>query len=357
MSLKKYLTESASEITSILKNDTFPDSITPECLKQAVRDYPLRGGKRIRPALVLLSCGILGGDVKKASFAAGAVEIYHNWTLVHDDIIDNDITRRNKPSAHIAVASCANKKYNVSSELISEFGINIAILAGDIQQGWASNMLLNSTDLGVSNEVTLAMNKHLQSFVNRGLISGEALDVEFPLKDFDELSIDEIENMLYLKTGVLLQFCAEIGAMIALNTSDTNNDKVKDLGLSAKYAGIAFQLKDDLLGIFGDENKLGKPICSDIVESKPTILIKTAINNLPYDKQKQLKGFLGMKKLSEDNIANIQELIITSKAHITIQEKMNSLMKKSIEILDNFPQNEHRNLLKKLYLFFIEREK
>ena len=99
--LQDALRQVASEIIAVLSDDPFPAAVYPECLCSAVRSYPVRGGKRIRPALVLWTCGALGGDVRKALNAAAAVEIYHSWTLVHDDIIDEDEVRRGLPTTHV----------------------------------------------------------------------------------------------------------------------------------------------------------------------------------------------------------------------------------------------------------------
>ena len=147
--LKEELKLNAERVSKIIGEDDFPGGIKPKFLRAAVLDYPLRGGKHLRSALLSWSCGLFGGDIESARFAAAAVEIYHNWTLVHDDIIDNDILRRNKPSTHVDLANFATAQYDSLKNESEKFGRDFAILTGDIQQGWAANMLMKSTEAGV----------------------------------------------------------------------------------------------------------------------------------------------------------------------------------------------------------------
>ena len=138
---KDELRRVGEEIGEYLKHDPFPETVRPAVLGDAVRDYPGRGGKRIRPALVLWACELFGGDREQAIPAAAAIEIYHNWTLVHDDIIDRDELRRGKPSTHVTVRDYAASKLNAAPDQAAFFGESLAILAGDVQQGWAVERL------------------------------------------------------------------------------------------------------------------------------------------------------------------------------------------------------------------------
>ncbi len=216
--LKKELKLNAERISKIIAEDNFPIGVNPEFLRGAVMDYPLRGGKHLRSALLSWSCGLFGGNPESAKFASAAVEIYHNWTLVHDDIIDNDIMRRNKPTTHIDLANFAKKRFKTTRIESHKFGRDFAILTGDIQHGWAINMLIKSTESGVSDEAVIYLTRMLQEKVNRKLISGEALDVEFCYCGSDSVTTEKVEEMLYLKTGALLEFCAMSGAVIAIDS-------------------------------------------------------------------------------------------------------------------------------------------
>ncbi|MBR4666906.1 MAG: polyprenyl synthetase family protein, partial [Lentisphaeria bacterium] len=231
--LQDALRQVASEIIAVLSDDPFPAAVYPECLCSAVRSYPVRGGKRIRPALVLWTCGALGGDLKKAVNAAAAVEIYHSWTLVHDDIIDEDEVRRGLPTTHVELASHAAAAYKKDKKACAKFGCDMAILAGDIQQAWAVDLLMRSTDLGCDPMLVMELTRRLQSTVNRGLISGEALDVELPMRELNKVTRAEVIKTIVGKTVCLLQFCLQTGGAIALGSADFNRPELRNL---ADYA-------------------------------------------------------------------------------------------------------------------------
>lgn len=346
----------AATIDKLIRDDDFPATIQPAFLKDAVTDYPNRGGKRLRPALLLWSCGLLGGKTENALPAAAAVEIYHNWTLVHDDIIDNDDVRRGQPATHRKLNDWSKSGYGLQEADGEKFGRDFAILAGDIQQGWAANMLLKSTDYGVSPELTVALSRRLHQFVNRELISGEALDVDFSYRH-DGVTADEVYKMIYLKTSVLLQFCAETGAAIALNCKDFSHPDIKRLGEFAAAAGMAFQLKDDWLGIFGDSEKLGKPICSDLAEGKPTILLMSALKRLKEEDRIELQSYLRRKTYSAQDIARVRELMIKSGAEADLKQRIETLMQKAHNLLNEFPENQYRDLLSQFTDYLSGRDK
>jgi len=366
--LKEKLKLNAEKVTLTIKNDDFPNTITPDFLQDAVRDYPLRGGKRLRSALLSWSCGLFGGDPESAKFAAAAVEIYHNWTLVHDDIIDNDLIRRNAPSLHTSLANFAENEYQTDETL--KFGQDFAILAGDIQQGWSVNMLLKSIEAGISNKTVLYLVRKLQEQVNRDLISGEALDVEFSYNNIANISKDQVEKMLYMKTGVLLEFAAVTGGIIALDKSFPvhtssadlkqiieSDPQLKNIANFASKAGIAFQLKDDWLGIFGDEKLLGKPIASDIAEAKPTILLMETFERVDHKEKLQLESFIGKEHFTESDIDLIKNIIRNSGAEKYVIERSETLMNEAKQSLDNFEDSQYKTNLIQWADFLIEREK
>ena len=345
--MKEELIKVKGRIDSILENDDFPGTIRPEYLRDAVRAYPCRGGKRLRPALTMWCCGLLGGNTVLAEYAATAVEVYHNWTLVHDDIIDNDDYRRGEPTTHTVLTEYAQKNliFGQSQNTPRKYGRDFAILAGDIQQGWAMNLLLKSVEKGVDADVVLSLSRRLQELVNRDLISGEALDVEFPHRDRETLTETEIETMLYLKTGVLLQFCAEAGAAIALGSSDLTQTKIKNIGEFAAAAGVAFQFRDDWLGVFGDSKTFGKPVCSDISEGKPTVLLVSALKGLTGNDKDELLSYIGMASFDEAQVAAIRGLIRKSGAEAVVSAKTEKLIEKARVILKDYDDNEYRDLL------------
>jgi len=320
-----------------------------------VLDYPCRGGKRLRPALLLWSCGLLGGDESIAIPAAAAVEIYHNWTLVHDDIIDDDDLRRNMPTAHRQLADNAIKNYHINSNRADKFGHDLAILAGDIQQAWAADILLHISDSEkISDKLANMLSRRLHQTVNCQLISGEALDVSFSYRT--NVTTAEVEEMIRLKTGVLLQFCAEAGAAIALNSYDFTECRIQALGNFALKAGLAFQLRDDWLGIFGEQKQFGKPLCSDLAERKPTILLMSALQNLPDKEKKQLENCLGLPEYSEQTIELIRKLIQQSGVEQHLRKRCEQLSNDAKNILLSFDDNPYRKLLLELNEYLTTRQ-
>lgn len=340
-------------IDEVIANDPFPNNLQPNCLREAVMDYPCRGGKRLRPALLMWCCGLLGGDLTHALPAAAAVEIYHNWTLVHDDIIDNDDIRRGCPTTHSKLADWALQQYNISKSSSTKFGTDFAILAGDVQQAWAADLMLRLPENNVSYQLTNALSRRLHQVVNCELISGEALDVEFSYRHKVELI--EIEAMIKLKTGVLLQFCAETGAAIALDCDDFAHPKINELGKFAMNAGQAFQLRDDWLGIFGQPQEFGKPLCSDLAESKPTILLTTALKMLPKAEVATLMSCLGLADYTDQTIDLVRDLIIQSGAEAMVRQQCDQLAESACSILLNFPDNKYRTILLELTEYLTSR--
>ncbi|NOY75981.1 MAG: polyprenyl synthetase family protein [Kiritimatiellaeota bacterium] len=366
---KRELSLNAEKVTAVIKNDAFPDKIEPDFLKEAVRDYPLQGGKRIRSALLSWSCGALGGNPVSARFAAAAVEIYHNWTLVHDDIIDDDPMRRNAPATHAKLAESLAGESNANTKTAKKFGRDFAILAGDIQQGWAAATLLKSMEAGISKEAVLLLSKLLHSEVTVPLISGEALDVEFSHPRPTPPTSEEVERMLSLKTGALLRFCAIAGAVIAIDTSPQGEElrksnydsilsdaRVAALAEFAGTAGTAFQLRDDWLGVFGDEKTVGKPICSDISEAKPTILLLETISSLNGDELKSFRSFVGRKSLSLSEIDEIRRLTEKSGAADRVNKKALTLLDDAKTRLNAITASRFKNLLHRWVDFLIDRK-
>lgn len=344
-------------IDDFIRKDDFPDKIEPEFLRLAVRDYPERGGKRLRPALLLWSCGLLGGDVKTAVPAAAAVEIFHNWTLVHDDIIDDDDVRRGQPTSHTAMARYAQEKYHLRGEAAAKFGRDFAILTGDLQQAWANNMMLKLAEHGVSAKLTLQLTRRMQEFVNRELISGEALDVEFPFIGASQLSEKQVARMLYMKTSVLLRFCTGTGAMIALDDPEGAAPEVKALEEYAAAAGVAFQYRDDWLGVYGDFKEFGKPICSDLAEAKPTLLLIKALEMLNKNGKRELESLIGLEYYGDTQTAAVRELISSSGAEIYVVNAAEKLIDDAARQLKKLPCNEYTRLLEQLLEYLVRRDK
>lgn len=216
------------------------------------------GGKRIRPLVLFFSCEAFGGNVEHALDAAVAIEILHNFTLVHDDIMDNADTRRGKETIH--------KKWDV----------NAAILVGDELIGLSYRSLLRTKSTRIDEIV--------QAFTD-GVIEvceGQALDKEY--ESSDDVTLDDYVIMIRKKTAELLRISAVMGAIIA----NAKSDEIETISNYSKYLGLAFQVQDDLLDVVADEHEFGKKIGGDILEKKKTYL---------YLKSLELSHKTGREKL------------------------------------------------------------
>ncbi|MDE6010026.1 MAG: polyprenyl synthetase family protein [Muribaculaceae bacterium] len=206
-------------------------------------EYALEaGGKRIRPVLVLMTADAFGGDTAAAMAPALGMEIFHNFTLLHDDVMDDSETRRNRPT------------------VFRKYGENVAILSGDTMEGLAGQQMLKVPD---------AVLRRVMEVFNRMSIEvyeGQALDMEFEHRA--DVTPDEYVEMIRLKTGSLLGACAEIGGIIA-GCDDKICARLREYG---ENLGIAFQIEDDWLDTFGDAATFGKPIGGDINQAKKTFL-------------------------------------------------------------------------------------
>ncbi|MGF0036437.1 polyprenyl synthetase family protein [Victivallis vadensis] len=352
-----HLRQIAADIDRLLADDEFPATVRPDYLRDAVRDYPVRGGKRLRPAMLIWSCGLLGGSESAALYPAAAVEVFHNWTLVHDDIIDQDDTRRGAPTSHVKLAAELGGRFSLADDDAERTGRDFAILAGDLQQGWANDLLLRSAEHGVPPEVTVALGRRFQKLANSDLISGEALDVEFSLRELTGLKSQEVRTMLGLKTGALLQFCTEAGAMIALNTADAEHPDVRKLSEFALAAGIAFQLRDDYLGIFGVYDSLGKALGNDLREGKATVMLLDTLRLASAADREKLLGYIGRETYSDADLDDVRRIMRDSGAAASNEAEAARLAEQARNILRSFPDNPYRQHLLDLVNFLIDRER
>jgi len=201
------------------------------------------GGKRLRPVLTLASCEAFGGKVDKAINPAMGIEVFHNFSLIHDDIMDNAPIRRGQPTVH------------------EKWGVNMGILSGDL-------LLIKSYELiSVVDPSVLA--KVFRIFNQTAILVCEGQQKDMDFEERDAVTEDEYLNMILLKTGVLLGAALQIGAL-AGGASDEDAKCMYDFGCEI---GVAFQIKDDWLDSFGEEEKVGKRIGGDIVEGKKTMLM------------------------------------------------------------------------------------
>jgi len=343
--MKKSLGRIAECVEKRIAEDTFPDGIKPDYLMDAVRDYPMRGGKRLRPALVFW-CGTLFDEQAEPRllYPAAAVEIFHNWTLVHDDIIDRDDFRRREPACHVKLSEALQPLVPDRAER-RRMGEGFAMLAGDLQHAWAMDMMRRSGEHGVAPKAVSGLIANMIRLGSHELISGEALDMELSLREVESIRPEEADAMIDLKTGALLQLAAETGAMAALQTGDVRAPEVAGIGRFALHCGRAFQMQDDLLGIFGSTPKLGKPIGNDLREAKRTPLLLTAFQKLSPAGRNALKNLLHRENYTPEMLDAARRLITECGAASAIEKRIADSAEECMAELNAFPDNNARKIL------------
>ena len=344
-------------VASYLKSEEFKDWFYPAHIKEAVYSYVNRAGKRLRPAVLLLACGAVGGTEEEAIPAAAAVEMFHTWTLVHDDLIDNDEKRRGDWTVHARSSMIAKQQMNYTENQAKDYGRDIAILAGDVQQGWAVSLLCDLSLKGnVKPEVTLTLIRMLESYVLNTLVSGETLDIQFAKQPIESFDPEQIIEMLWRKTGALYEYCAKAGAMIGLNAADTSEKKVEALSNFTSRCGTAFQLQDDILGIIGDEKQLGKPVGSDIREGKRTTIIYYAFKNTSPQQKAKLESVLGNQEATKEEIDEITLLLMQLGGISETKRMAQQIIQEARPELDVLSDSHYKELLLAWADFMISRD-
>lgn len=250
---------------------SFLDSMErePEFLYEPVRYALSAGGKRIRPVLCLMSAEMFGATADMAVDAALGLEIFHNFTLLHDDIMDKSDMRRGRPTVH--------KKWTE----------NIAILSGD---------LMSLVACRCTSRTAKAREAVLETFLQTAIEICEGQQYDMDFETDDNVTVDDYMNMINLKTAVLLAGSMKIGALIA-GASQSDCENIYQYG---RYAGLAFQLQDDLLDTYGDAAVFGKPIGGDIAENKKTFLLINAMNRATGDAKSELQKWLSKGNFDRD---------------------------------------------------------
>jgi geranylgeranyl diphosphate synthase type II len=271
------------------------------------------GGKRMRPMLVYMGNNLFGGNIIDAHPAALAIEIFHNFSLVHDDIMDNAPLRRGQATVH--------KKWNN----------NIAILSGDA-------LLVKAYE-----ELTKAKAEHIKPLIqlfNKTAIEvceGQQLDMNFENKL--EVTTNEYLHMITLKTAVLLGAALQMGAITA-NTSEENANHLYEFG---KNIGVAFQLQDDILDVFGDPEKFGKQIGGDIINNKKTWLLIEALNQSSGEEKEKLIFWLSQTEFNySEKIEAIKAVYAALNIRQQAEVEMNRYYQLALKHLSEISADEYK---------------
>ncbi len=365
---KEIITKELGDRRKIIYDYIFGDiqKFRPDDIYESVMLYPGSSGKSLRPSVLLLCCGAVGGEEKIALPAAAAVELFHTWTLVHDDWIDRDSFRRGVPTVHSLMKEKALKTYKFDQDEAEHYGGTISMLTGDVQQGWSIGGFMANLSLehSVDPMITLNLIRKLALEINIQIVEGETLDVLYSKKPINEISEEDIIMMLYLKTGVLYQFCGEAGAIIGLKRYEPENEYVQSLSEFTKHCGIAFQIQDDVIGVVGNETVVGKPRWSDIKEGKRTIILWKAYQEADSKQIKFLESILGNQHATIEELQSVEDLFVDlgavdytkelAKAYIVGDR--NRPINGALKYLDVLPDNNYKDILKAWAHYMIERD-
>jgi geranylgeranyl diphosphate synthase type II len=305
------LSEAQKLIEKHLANIKFAED--PPELYEPVKYILSIGGKRIRPALVLLACDMFAGSVDSALHPATAIEIFHNFTLLHDDIMDKSEIRRGKPTVHV--------KWNN----------DIAILSGDVMSILASRFM---------NEAPGAVLRGVHNIFTRTAIEvceGQQMDMNFE----QQLTVTEEEylRMIELKTAVLIAASLKIGAMLG-GAAEKDAAELYDFG---RDLGIAFQLQDDLLDVYGDPELVGKKPGMDIVDNKKTMLMITALRDANAAQKKTLTSWLTAKDFDpEEKVGAVLKLFDALHVKDKVERVINKFYQEALESLNHLNTPKER---------------
>ena len=286
----------------------------PESLYGPITYILKLGGKRLRPVLTLMTAEIFGSNHKVALNAALAVEVFHNFSLVHDDIMDDAPLRRGEETVH--------EKWN----------LNTGILSGDA-------MLIQAYQLFESYENdTFRGLAQIFSKTALEVCEGQQYDVDFEVRN--DVTEREYLKMIEYKTAVLVGAAMKMGALVA-NASEEDTEKIYDFG---RLLGIAFQLQDDYLDAFGDPETFGKQVGGDIIENKKTFLYLKAIENGSADDKEKLVAMFANKN-GVDNTTKIvfaKEVFDRSGASELTKEAIKNYTEQALEVLDSISVSEDK---------------
>lgn len=287
---------------------------------------PTQGGKRMRPFVVVKSCEAVGGKVDDALPAATAVELVHNFTLIHDDIMDNDYLRRGVPTVHTI------------------WGAPIGILSGDLLFAEAFNVLLSG---GGGCERS---RRSAEILAKATIILSEGQNMDMKFESRIDVSEAEYLDMTYKKTGALFQASAEMGGV----AGGGDERSIRLLSEYGRNIGIGFQIFDDYLGMTSKDEILGKSVGNDIREGKKTLIV---IKTLASPARSQLLKVLGKRTASDSEIAKLLESMRQYGVLDYVYKKAEVYVSQATVAISKLPQSPSREALKELAKYSISRKK
>ena len=327
MDVKTRLKEMSAELDGPIKS--YIDDERPSNLIEACRQYPYAGGKRMRPSMVVAACRAVGGDASKAVPLAVAIEYIHNFTLVHDDLMDGDEKRRGMTTSHIL------------------YGMPTAILAGDALFAKAFDII---SDLDIPSD---AMRKVLKtvSVAVWDLARGQQMDVNN--ENSGTVSMEDYIETIRLKTSVLFAAGAAGGAIIG----GADDSTVKAVHEYAMNLGVAFQMYDDILGIYGDPEKTGKSAGNDIRKGKNTVMVCHARDTIKDENiLNEFMSVFGKIDATDSEIEEARRILKESGSYDYAIEMAEKYTKDAISRLDCLKDSDDKEFMKALAEYSMSRD-
>lgn len=313
--LSSQIAESATKVNAFIEKVVDLNS-EPQQLYKASRQIIDAGGKRLRPFLVLKSCKLVAGSDENAIPTAAALELLHTFTLIHDDIMDQDEKRRGVPSVH------------------SQWGIPIGIVAGDLLFAKVYEAITKYTDNVAPKKIIQVLKEISEATIN--LCEGQTRDMLF--EERETVSEGEYLEMIKGKTAALFETSARCGGILGGATEQ----QVESLGRFGLYSGMAFQIIDDILALTADEKVLKKPVGNDIREGKRTLMVVCALEKASSTQRKKILETLGNKDASTEQIQETIALIDSLGAIDYAKQLAEKYIEKSKEALSFFLKSEDR---------------
>ncbi len=306
--------------------------LEPEILARATRHLLEAGGKRLRPCLALTACEAVGGKAEDALEAAAAIELLHNFTLIHDDIMDQDEFRRNVKTVHVLL------------------GVPVAVIAGDALFAKVFEaMAANAKRLGLEGARVVELFDAV-SKASFEICQGQVLDMLFEGRA--DVSEAEYMRMVSGKTGALLEASMKVGALLGKGEPE----QVRALAEYGRLIGLAFQMRDDVLGVAGEQEKFGKPIGSDVREGKQTLIVVRALATAPQEDKSTLLRALGNQDASEAELKIAIDVLKRAGAIDYVTERARELIAQAKSKLKALPESRAREILSELADFTIKRD-
>jgi len=290
----------------------------PSSLYEPIQYILKLGGKRLRPVLTLMTAEIFNSDYKKSLNAALSIEVFHNFSLVHDDIMDDAPLRRGKKTVH--------EKWDINTGILS--GDAMLIMAYQLFESYDNNTFRSLIELFSKTALEVC--------------EGQQYDIDFETRS--DVSIPEYLKMIEYKTAVLVAAAMKMGAIVA-DASETDQKSIYEFG---KNLGIAFQLQDDYLDAFGNPETFGKQIGGDIIENKKTFLYIKALQQANKSDKKALLDLYSIEPNDvEDKIKIIKEIFMSSGASEATKQEIKNYTQKAFNVLENLAvSQEKKNILK-----------